>query len=294
VTTTPAVRTIVVGVDESAGAADALRWGVAEGELRDARVTALMAWGFLDQHHGGVTERLDPSYGQDDALAALRTYITDAVGSERAPTVRAKVVCDLPARALLDASARADLLVVGARGLGGFGGLLLGSVSSHCLHHTTRPIVIVRGGTDRLVRDQERVVVAVDGSPAAQRALRWALAEGTSRKAIVQVINAWRVPVAGYYPNLGRLYDPAYYEAHSSRLLREALAAEGLIDLPDSVGARPVRGDAAAVILDAAQDADLVVMGTRGPHGLKRIGVGSVTAHVSRHAECPVVVIPPD
>lgn len=63
---------LVVGVDESDGAADALRWAVREADVHDAKVTAVMAWGFLDQHHTIVAERFDPSYADDDALEAAQ------------------------------------------------------------------------------------------------------------------------------------------------------------------------------------------------------------------------------
>lgn len=117
-----AMRQIVVGVDESAGAADALRWALAEAQLHDAELTAVMAWALLDQHHAEVGEPFDASYGDAEATAALGRYVAAAVGDQKARFVRTAVVCDLPARALLEASAGADLLVVGARGLGGFRG----------------------------------------------------------------------------------------------------------------------------------------------------------------------------
>jgi len=168
---------IVVGVDESEGSAQALRWAVSEAELHGWTVTAAMAWGFVDQHHAIAGEHFDPGYREKDALAALDSLVTKAIG-DRAATVQQRVVCDLPAQALLDASADADLLVVGARGLGGFKGLLLGSVSQHCLHHTTVPIAIVRGAAPR---SGGRVVVAVDGSATAQQALEWAVDEARLR-----------------------------------------------------------------------------------------------------------------
>ena len=295
VSTNSLLRTIVVGVEGSAGAAEALRWAVAEGELHNAEVIAVTAWGFLDQHQRIVAERFDTSDGQDEALATLRTSITDAVGPALARNVRAEAACDLPPRALLHAADRADLLVVGARGLGGLRGLLMGSVSQHCLHQTTKPIAIVRARADASpARDNELVVVAVDGSPAAQGALRWALMEGRSRKAAVKVIHAWEFPLASYYPVPDTTIDPATYAASSRRLLREALAAENVIDLPDDIEARSVLGDAATVILEEAQNADLVVVGSRGLGGVMSIALGSVALRVSQHADCPVVVIPPE
>jgi nucleotide-binding universal stress UspA family protein len=80
------------------------------------------------------------------SLPSLDAIVADVVGTGRAASVDRKVVNDLPARALLDASEGADQLAVGARGLDGFRGLLLGSVSQQCLHLATCPVAVVREG----------------------------------------------------------------------------------------------------------------------------------------------------
>jgi nucleotide-binding universal stress UspA family protein len=94
------------------------------------------------------------------------------------------------------ASEHAELLVLGARVLGGFRGLLLGSVSQQCLHHSRVPISVVRA-TEAATpgeRTPGRIVVGADGSPASNVAVRWALAEGTARGATVEVVHAWEPP----------------------------------------------------------------------------------------------------
>ena len=290
----PVTRKIVVGVDESSGAAEALRWAVAEAELHDAEVTAVLAFGFLDQHGTVVAERFDPGYGRDDALEALRSYIASALGPDRGASVRAEAVCNLPRRALLDAAGEADLLVVGARGLGGFRGLLLGSVSQHCLHHATTPIAIVGPSRPRVTDESERIVAAIDGSENARRALAWALEEGRRRKAAVEVVHACDVPSIGYYPHDGDSFGLAGYEKASRQLLKDAVAAENAEGLIGPVQEISRHGGAATVILEQANEADLLVMGSRGLGGLKRVLLGSVTTHVSHHATCPLVVIPPE
>lgn len=281
---------VVVGVDESEGAAQALRWAVDEAQLHGWVVTAVLAWGFLDQHQTIVGERFDPSYDDGDADAALAALVGAAVGDDRAAAVGRRVVCDLPAQALLDASADADLLVVGARGLGGFKGLLLGSVSQHCLHHTTIPIAIVRGEHD--IAQGAPVVVALDGSATAQQALAWAVEEVRLRATSLRAVNAWHVPLVGAYPYGAIGVDPDVFERSAHELVASALASvdtSALAAPPEPV----VRhGGAATVILEASEGAGLVVMGSRGLGGFAGLLLGSVTLQVAHHATSTVVVIP--
>lgn len=137
-------RGVVVGIDGSAPAAVALRWAIEEAARRHTPLTAVMSWGLLDQHHPRGDEPFDPHYGEKDASAALTAFVEDVVGLSGLPLVHRTVVNDLPARALMEHAEHAELLVVGARGLGGFGDLLLGSVSHRCLAHSHCPTVVVR------------------------------------------------------------------------------------------------------------------------------------------------------
>ena len=135
-------RGVIVGIDGSEPSIAALKWAADEARLRSAPLTALMAWGLLDQHHAAPGQPFDPAYGAEDAMTAARTAVTRALGAMA--DVEVEVANDLPARALIERSADAELLVVGARGLGGFADLLLGSVSHRCLGHSTCPTVVVR------------------------------------------------------------------------------------------------------------------------------------------------------
>lgn len=134
---------VVVGIDGSEHSATAARWAAEEARVRSVPLTAVMAWGLLDQHHAGDETTFDPTYSAADATAALDLYLASALGDASKNVIR-RVVNDLPAPALLENAARAEMLVVGARGLGGFAGLLLGSVSHRCLAVSACPTVVVR------------------------------------------------------------------------------------------------------------------------------------------------------
>jgi nucleotide-binding universal stress UspA family protein len=282
-----APRSIVVGMDESPGAAEALRWALAEAVVHDASLRALMAWGYLDQHPTGAP--FDPDYDQAVAGAALRKLVDAAVGNDRGGAVTGTVVCDLPASALLHAEA--DLLVVGARGRGGFRGLLVGSVSEQVLHHTTVPTAVVRPGAPH-TGPANRVVVGIDGSESSHRALHWAVLEAKQRGASLDVVTAWDVPFTGVIPTSAPLPDIEEFEAAANALLDRALAHEDLTGIGVRTNRVVEHGGPARVLLDHAQDADLVVVGSRGNGLVRRALLGSIATQVVHHAPCTVVVVP--
>ena len=134
--------TVVVGVDGSDGSLQALRWAAGEAAARGWRLRVVRAWSYIDQPSGGF----DPAYGEDDARRGLDEALASLGDAATGLDVEPLVVCDLAARALLDAARDADVVVVGSRGFGGFEELLLGSVSSQVAHHAPCPVVVVPGG----------------------------------------------------------------------------------------------------------------------------------------------------
>jgi nucleotide-binding universal stress UspA family protein len=289
---------IVIGMDESAGAAAALRWAVGEADVHGWSLTAVLAWAYLDQHHAEPGERFDPAYDAADADVALAAALHRAIGAERAATVERQVVCDLAAPALLAASEGAELLVVGARGMGGFRSLLLGSVSEQVVHHATCPVAVVRAeatmaaGEPGPVPAGGRVVVGLDGSEDGRRALAWALAEGRARGATVEVVHAWQPAFVGGDLFGGVPVDSDAQGAAARRLVGTAVEAEDTAGLASPVEQTVVCGTPANVLLDAAKAADLVVLGSRGVGGFAGLLLGSVSQQVARHAACPVVILP--
>lgn len=285
--------TIVVGVDGSDGSAHALRWAVREAGHRGWVVRAVLAWGFLDQHHAHLGDAFDPDYTSEDASEALRAYLVEALGADEASRVERLVLSDLPARALVSASDGAQLLVVGARGLGGFRGLLLGSVSQRCLHQALCPVAVIRPEeTEPPVDIPPRVVVGVDGSPAARHALTWAADEARARRATLEVVHAWQPPFIGGFPFTASTVDFSLFEDSAHELLETVLDQVDTSGLEGPIERTIVCTGAASALLEAAHRAHVVVLGARGLGGVQRFLLGSVSHQVALHATRPVVVVP--
>jgi nucleotide-binding universal stress UspA family protein len=132
---------VVVGVDGSTESQAALDWGVQEAKLRNGQVVALASWQFpyVSDAAGQVWEYA--GFEQD-----ARTILDDELRrvADPAVLVTGRLVEGNAAAALVEASREADLLIVGSRGLGGFKGLMLGSVSAQLAHHARCPLLIIR------------------------------------------------------------------------------------------------------------------------------------------------------
>jgi nucleotide-binding universal stress UspA family protein len=135
---------IVVGVDGSALSKQALQWAASEAKRTGAVVEAMMVWDNpnRDMWIPHVQPRGDPL-----ALTRqeLERIVKGVLGDHPDVAVATLAVEGRAARVLVEAAKGAELLVVGNRGRGGFAGLLLGSVSSHCVSHAPCPVVVVRG-----------------------------------------------------------------------------------------------------------------------------------------------------
>jgi nucleotide-binding universal stress UspA family protein len=131
---------IVVGLDGSETSRLALRRAAVEATAHGAVLEVVHAWNYLDQHG----PQFDPHYGEDKARVNADRIVDDVFGADRPADLVITVVNDHPTPALLDAATGAFTLVVGARGLGGFKSLMLGSVSHHVVQHASCPVLVVR------------------------------------------------------------------------------------------------------------------------------------------------------
>jgi nucleotide-binding universal stress UspA family protein len=209
--------------------------------------------------------------------------------------VSADVLQGRPATAIVAAARdwEADLVVVGSRGHGTIESMILGSVSAEVIDHARAPVLVARG------RSIERVVLGWDSSDCSRVAAEllgtWPIF-GRSHIRVVTVADTTAPWWAGFPETGAPETMPVYLEAaKASRLAQEALAesmASELVARGLDAAAVPRSGDAATGILAAAAaaKADLIVVGTHGWTGVKRVFLGSVARNVLHHATCSVLI----
>ncbi|HST64707.1 MAG TPA: universal stress protein [Mycobacteriales bacterium] len=273
---------VVVAIDEKDPDLEMLHWAAAQAAAGGNRLVLVHICEWMEGQRrprpitgdGHPAERVVGA-----ALEAVRAEFPDLAVTGEVGTGR-------PTPALLELSEQADLVVVGARGVGGFPGLLMGSVSGQLAEHGLCPVAVVRpvsgSATD--------VVVGIDGSPGSARALALALEQARRTGGTLVALHAYRLPpvAPAYAPNPG-------VDLVSHRELAESTLAVALgtveKDNPDvKIERRVQHGSAARVLLDAAYGAAVLVVGARGLGGFSGLVAGSVSQQVLRHAHGPVIV----
>jgi nucleotide-binding universal stress UspA family protein len=281
-------RRIVVGVDGSAEALEAVRWAAAETARRGGTLRLVTALEWLDRPAiglpvpgSGVVEALHERAGKD-----LDDAIATAIGAASGVEVDRDIVVGYPVPVLAAESRNAGLLVVGGSGHGRIAALLAGSVAVGVATHAACPVVVVRGERPD---DAAPVVVGVDASPTGEAALAFAFEAAAARRVPLVAVHTW-----GFPPGDARM-APMWDElrADAERELAERLAGWGE-KYPDVRVQRMVGHSLPArVLLDLSEEAQLVVVGSRGHGELVGLVLGSVSNTVVHRAACPVVVARP-
>ena len=295
-----AIVRILVGVDGSDGARHALIWAADEAAARGCDVIAMLAYGFYGRPHQ-VQERFD--LGASDSIAAAAEAVL-AKAVESLPRWLAGVhiareVCDRePVEGLLDRAGEEDMVVVGARGLGPIRRLLLGSIGAHCARHAHCPVIVVREGSASIAEAggngspaARPVVVGVDGSPDSVEALRWAYEHARAHSLPLVAVQAWSL-LPSQSPRLADVLTAAGQRDHDAAELRALVDGVVAPDAPGAPEVHVVDGQPAPVLLDAADGAELLVVGSRGRGGFARLMLGSTSATCVIHAPCSVAVLP--
>ncbi|MFU8853995.1 universal stress protein [Micromonospora sp. SL1-18] len=286
-------RPVVVGVDGSSTSLTAAEHA-ARAAVQRSRPLHLVH-GYL--HPLGYGVPLNPYDLGVPAPTAEAQKMLEQVAADltnRHPGLRVTVrqVAGGPGATLVEESRRADLVVVGSRGVGGFAGLLLGSVSNQVAQHGHCPVLVVRPAEQPIPVDGP-VLVGVDGSEPAALAVRLAADEAARRDADLVLVHVRPPEQAGAVPDKAA-ESAAAGQAESAELLAGA-AARIRADHPVlPVRERPVRAASPEqALVEASGEAALVVVGSRGRGGFAGLLLGSVSQALVQHAHCPVLVAHP-
>lgn len=281
---------VVVGVDgsdESLVAVD-LAARMAADRSRALRVVHAFIWpelrAPLGPYEGG------PAEGglANEAKSIVDAAVSRARDSGRDLTVTGDVVVGAPATVLIAEARSAAMVVLGDRGLGGFSGLLIGSVAIQVSAHASCAVVVAKGDIGRAAD----VVVGVDGSSEAALALRFGLEEASLRGVGLRALHAFRHPATGKdEENLPLIYDADQVREQGATLLAAAVAQCGEHYPQVTIKQDLVRERAAHALIRASASAGCVVVGSRGRGGFLGLVLGSVSHAVLHHAQCPVAIV---
>lgn len=288
-------KVVLVGVDGSPESLGAVDWAVARASRAGWRVHLLCAYSlpsFTTASLDGGYAALDDTAIRAGAQAVVDSAVARAQGS--GVTVTSSLETGDPSGVLIDLSDEAALTVVGTRGGGGFTDRLLGTVSSALPAHAHCPTIVVprhlEGADYTPVR---RMVVGVDGSESARKALLWAVHEADVWGAELTAIAA--VPMASGAGALAWLpaavdREQVLIDVRSGLDRAIAEATEGHPGV--TVRRHALDGNAAELMAEFSTAVDLVVVGSRGRGGFSGLLLGSTSQGVLSHAACPVMVVP--
>lgn len=287
-------RPVLVGVDGSVSAQGALAWAAAEASSRHCplRIIHTFSWPVTGNP-------LDLTFAGDMTIglqSAAEWILTEAKAHAREVAPDIRVIADLfagpAAPTLLDEARDADLVVVGSRGVGGFRGLLVGSVSATVAAHAPCPVIVVhphKDGTAFPASPIGRIVVGVDGSEISAAAIRFAFQQAARRHIGIVAVHAAKP--TRQHPSLR---VPAEIEDQIDRqLFAEAMQSKCVLFPAIEVRTKVVHGHPAQALIDSSAGADLVVVGSHGRGGFAGMLLGSVSQAVLHHAACPVAVVRP-
>lgn len=283
---------IVVGYNQTQSASEAVSWAAHEAvvkgvslhivlcfEMQAIASEASLGWGAGAEYLAVVATAETTASGLRTAFAASHPDLTLSVD----------VVAGPATTALLEGLEPDDLIVVGASSHSGAAAFWTGTTPRYLVHHSPCPVVVVRGSASRGAPD--RVVVGVDGSPAADKALRWAGDEADRHGVELVIVHAWSYP-----------YVPVDTAATQGRDLTRIDAACTLDRAAELAGERCgitvtpllVEGSPVTALLEAAHDGDILVVGSRGRGAVRSRLFGSTAHSVLDASAVPIVVVRAD
>ncbi|MCI2422422.1 universal stress protein [Saccharopolyspora sp. K220] len=291
--TVAGTKPVVVGIDGSSSAVDAARWAAVEAQRRRTWLQVVFCDAFALAYLPDLpTMPLPETYANAMTRQAhLWLHRARVEASEAVPEVEVRTFVRTGGAipVLVDESRSAQLVVVGSRGLGGFTGLVVGSVAVGLCAHGHCSVAVVRQ-PPTTAADAPVVVGVADPAPE-DTVLQAAFEEAVTRSAPLEAVHAWYA--------VGT--EEAWYSFHSEgraaavqqeeeRILAETLASWSEKYPGVEVRRIVARGKPARVLLDHAQHAQLVVVGSRGRGSLAGLLLGSTSQQLVHHAPCPFIV----
>lgn len=284
-------RPVLAGVDGSGPALAAVRWAAREAVRRDVPLHLFHVCVLppLGPHMAAVTEIRVTEALMEQGYGWLREAKDAAWEIAGEIEVRTELRVGGAAGELIDESAHALMVVLGSHGLGGFQGMLVGSVARGVAAHGRCPVVVVRGDSPP---EDGSVVVGVDGSTVSDQAVAFSFEEASLRGVPLVAVHTWLDESVGEtWSVLPFDIDWDVVAAEERRLLAEKLAGwpEKYPDVEvrqEVVRGRPVRG-----LLARAEGAQLIVVGARGRRARLGAGLGSTSQDLLHHSGCPVAVV---
>ena len=299
-------RTITVGLDGSPESRAAAEWAAREAKLRGLPLKLVQ-----------VGEPVPGPTAQAPLLGAeTHQHWTERVPRESADGLRLRhpgvevtteQLTGRPAEALVEAAKDADMLVLGSRGLGGIGGFLVGSVGLAVVAHSERPVVLVRAGEQAADEHQmdpagipsaatafRPVVLGLDVASPDEALIGFAFDAAARRSVPLRVVHAWNPPP--YYA-YGMALEPAVERemAKGDALILSEVLRPWRQKYPDvGVVEKSGYGSPSLLLIDAAREASLVVVGRRIRSSSVGAHIGTVTHAVLHHSTAPVAVVAHD
>jgi nucleotide-binding universal stress UspA family protein len=285
---------VVVGIDGSPSSRAAADVAAQEAAIRRVPLHLVCAYsvyaedvlpesvGLVPMLPGSMDTPVPPHHGKAYAHASevLSGIVDDLQAVYPTLEIVSHAAIGQPAPVLIAESHRADMVVVGTRGHGGFAELLVGSVATQVATHAACPVVVVRGAA----HPTGPVIAGVDTSRQAETVLGFAFAEADWHGRSLRVIHTWS-PVV----NEATYKDTVRQQEELE--LAEALAGWGERYPHISAERILVEADAVTALVEASEQASLVVVGSRGRGRFTSLLLGSVSYAVTHHAHCPVAIV---
>jgi len=281
---------IVVAVDGSPASNAAAFWAARDAALRNIPLTVINAvatptttWPPVP-YPESLAVRLEDE-GKKAIMHAMK-IAEDAMPADRKVTIGRELVYSSPAPALIKMSDQAEMIVVGTAGRGLLARGVLGSVSSTVVRHAGCPVAVIRD--EELPDPQDPVLVGIDGSAVSEHATAIAFDEASRRGVDLIALHAWS-DVTTEVPAL----DWATVEEEAQRSLAESLAGWRQRYPDVTVHRVVVRDRPARNLIEQAESAQLVVVGSHGRGGLTGMLLGSVSNTLVHSVRVPVIVAKP-